>query len=154
MNMPQRSSLYASYVRFAAALALVLVASACAHHGHQHMRHDARQSLSGANEVPPNTSTATGIGSIRISRDGSVTGNITVSGMTATAAHIHEALPGTNGPVIVPLAKTADNTFAPAAGAKLTDAQYESYLAGNLYINVHSAAYPGGEIRAQLSPKH
>jgi hypothetical protein len=110
--------------------------------------------LSGANEVPPNSSTATGIGSIRISRDGSVTGNITVSGMTATAAHIHEALPGTNGPVIVPLAKTADNTFAPAAGAKLTDAQYESYLAGNLYINVHSAAYPGGEIRAQLSPKH
>ena len=153
MNMPQRSSLYASYVRFAAALALVLVAAACAHHGHQRMRHDARQSLSGANEVPPNTSTATGIGSIRISGDGSVTGNITVSGMTATAAHIHEAPPGKNGPVIVPFAKTADNTFAPTAGPKLTDAQYASYFAGNLYINVHSAAYPGGEIRAQLSPK-
>jgi hypothetical protein len=153
MNMPQRSSVYASYLRFAAGLALVLMAAGCAHHGHQRMRHDALQSLSGANEVPPNSSTATGIGSIRISRDGSVSGNITVSGMTATAAHIHEAPPGTNGPVIVPLAKTADNTFAPAAGAKLTDPQYASYLAGDLYINVHSAAYPGGEIRTQLSPK-
>jgi hypothetical protein len=118
------------------------------------MRYEARQTLSGANEVPPNTSTATGIGSIRISRDGSVTGNITVSDMTATAPHIHEVSPGKNGPVIVQFAKTADNTFAPEAGAKLTGAQNASYLAGNLYINVHSAAYPGGEIRAQLSPKH
>jgi hypothetical protein len=43
--------------------------------------------------------------------------------MTVTTAHIHEAPPAKNGPVIVPFAKTADNTFAPAAGAKLTDAQ-------------------------------
>jgi hypothetical protein len=153
VNRSQRSSLYAPHVRFAAAIAFVLLATACAHHGHQGMRHDARQSLSGANEVPPNASTATGISHIRISGDRSVTGNITVSGLTATAAHIHEAPPGMNGPVIVPLAKTADNTFAPEAGAKLTDAQYSSYLAGNLYINVHSATYPGGEIRAQLSPR-
>jgi len=38
------------------------------------------------------------------------------------------------------------------AGSKLTDAQYESYKAGNLYVNVHSAANKGGEIRAQIKP--
>jgi hypothetical protein len=37
-------------------------------------------------------------------------------------------------------------------GAKLTDAQYESYKAGNLYYNIHSAAYKGGEVRGQIKP--
>jgi hypothetical protein len=40
--------------------------------------------------------------------------------------------------------------FDAPAGAKLTDAQYAAYKAGNLYVNVHSAKNPGGEIRAQL----
>jgi len=130
---------------------MVLALSACMHHGRRLMHQEAQQSLSGANEVPANNSAATGTGTIRIGRDGSVTGNVVVAGMTPTAAHIHEAPPGKNGPVIVPLAKTADNVFAAAAGARLTDAQYASYLAGNLYVNVHSDAYPGGEIRAQLT---
>ena len=34
----------------------------------------------------------------------------------------------------------------------LTDAQYEAFKAGNLYVNVHSAANKGGEIRGQLKP--
>jgi hypothetical protein len=52
----------------------------------------------------------------------------------------------------VPFTKTADNTFVAPDGAKLTDAQYDAYKAGGLYVNVHSAAYPGGEIRGQLKP--
>jgi hypothetical protein len=66
------------------------------------------------------------------------------------AAHIHLGASGKNGPVIIPLTKTSDNVWTVPAGAKLTDAQFESYKAGDLYINVHSAANKGGEIRGQL----
>jgi hypothetical protein len=106
--------------------------------------------LSGTNEVPPVTTSASGTGTVTIGADHSVKASITVTGMTPTASHIHEAAAGANGPVIVPFTKTGDNTFAAPDGAKLTDAQYASYKAGNLYVNVHSAKNPGGEIRAQL----
>ena len=106
--------------------------------------------LDGASEVPAVTTTATGTATVDIKADRSVTASVTVSGMTATASHIHEAAAGANGPVIVPFVKTGDNTFAAADGAKLTEAQYESYKAGKLYVNVHSAKNPGGEIRGQL----
>ena len=109
--------------------------------------------LSGAQEVPPNTSTATGKSTVNVGADMSVTGSIEVMGMTPTAAHIHEAAQGANGPVIVPFTKTGANTFAPAAGARLTEAQFASYKAGKLYVNVHSAQFPGGEIRMQMMPK-
>jgi CHRD domain len=110
-------------------------------------------SLSGDQEVPPVTTSASANGTITVSPNKSVSGSITVSGMQPTAAHIHEGAQGENGAVIIPLTKSSDNTWAVPAGAKLTDAQYKSYLAGNLYVNVHSAAHKGGEIRAQLSPK-
>jgi CHRD domain len=106
--------------------------------------------LSGANEVPPVTTTASGTAMVLIDADRSVKVTVTATGMTATASHIHEAAAGTNGPVIVPFTKTGDNSFASPDGAKLTEAQYASYKAGNLYINVHSAKNPGGEIRVQL----
>ena len=48
--------------------------------------------------------------------------------------------------------KLGDNTFTVPAGTKLTDPQMESLKSGNLYVNVHSAANPNGEIRAQLGP--
>jgi hypothetical protein len=106
--------------------------------------------LSGASEVPPVTTAAAGTGTVTIKEDRSVSARITVTGMAATASHIHEGAAGGNGPVIVPFVKTGDNTFAAPDGAKLTEAQYASYKAGNLYVNVHSAKNPGGEVRAQL----
>ncbi|MES2760177.1 MAG: CHRD domain-containing protein [Pseudomonadota bacterium] len=108
--------------------------------------------LTAAQEVPPNPSSATGKSTIWIGADMMVTGTVQVIGMTPTMAHIHEAVMGANGPVILPFAKTGENTFAPAPGAKLTAAQYASYQQGKLYVNVHSAAYPGGEVRVQLAP--
>lgn len=109
--------------------------------------------LSGAQEVPPNTSSATGHSKIWVAADKSVGGGVSIAGMAATAAHIHEAPAGANGPVVVPLTKVSDTEFAVPVGATLSDAQYASFMAGKLYVNVHSAAYPGGEIRAQLMPK-
>lgn len=108
--------------------------------------------LSGSQEVPPATTAASGSGTITVGADMSVSGRVTTEGIEATAAHIHVGAAGKNGPVIVPLVKSSGNVWSVPAGAKLTDAQYASYKAGDLYINVHSAKYKGGEIRGQLKP--
>ncbi len=106
-------------------------------------------SLTGASEVPAVTTTASGSGTVTV-KDCAVSAKITTTGMTPTAAHIHEGAAGSNGPVIVPFTKTGDNTFEAPVAAKFTDAQCASYKAGRTYVNVHSAKNPGGEIRAQL----
>ena len=109
--------------------------------------------LSGAEEVPPVSTAASGGGTITVKGDHSVSGGVTTKGLSGIAAHIHVGARGQNGPVIVPLAKGADgSTWSFASGAKLTDAQYEAYKAGNLYVNVHTAAHRGGEIRGQIKP--
>ena len=109
--------------------------------------------LSGAQAVPANTSLARGSSNVHVGPDRGVTGTVRFTGMVATAAHLHEAPPGANGPAIVPLLKAGDGMFAVPTDTSLTPSQYGSYLAGNLYLNVHSATYPAGEIRAQLRPK-
>ena len=108
--------------------------------------------LSGDQEIPPVTTSASGTGTITVGADKSVSGNVTISGMSVMVAHVHEAAAGKNGPIIIPLTKASDNVWTVPAGAKLTDAQYESYKAGNLYFNFHSAAHKGGEIRGQIKP--
>ena len=132
------------------ALALFIVIGCATTDGPR--RQDIKVALTGDQEVPPVKTSASGSATFNISADKSVSGRVATSGVEATAAHIHEGAKGANGPVIVPLAKNADGSWTPAVGAKLTDAQYASYLAGNLYVNVHSAANKGGEIRAQLIP--
>ncbi|MDP9010892.1 MAG: CHRD domain-containing protein [Pseudomonadota bacterium] len=108
--------------------------------------------LTGDQEVPAVTSVAAGVGTIVIKNDKSVSGSIKTTGIEATMAHIHLAEPGKNGPPIIPLNKTAENTWSVPEGAKLTDDQYKSFKDGNLYVNVHSAEHKGGEIRTQLKP--
>jgi hypothetical protein len=112
---------------------------------------DIKVTLTGDQEVPPVKSAGTGTGTIIIGADRSVTGSVTTTGIAGTVGHIHEAATGKNGPVIVPLTKNGD-TYVVPAGAKFTDAQFASFQAGNLYVNVHTAANPGGEIRGQLKP--
>ena len=109
--------------------------------------------LKGANEVPANPSTASGTGSISVAADKTVSGSITTTGIEGKMAHIHTGAAGANGPVLVGLTKNGDNGWSVPAGAKFTDEQYAAYMAGGMYVNVHSAAHPGGEIRGQLLPK-
>lgn len=110
---------------------------------------DVKVSLSGANEVPPVTTSATGDGTITVADDGAVSGSVTTKGVQGTAAHIHMGAAGKNGPVVVPFTKEGD-TYKVAAGAKLNPDQLKAFKAGELYFNVHSAANPNGEIRGQL----
>jgi CHRD domain len=108
--------------------------------------------LSGDNEAPPVKTTASGSGTITVAGDGSVSGSVKTTGVAVTAAHIHVGAAGKSGPVIVPLTKAADGEWTVPPGAKLSDEQMKSYKAGDLYVNVHSEANKGGEIRAQLKP--
>ena len=113
---------------------------------------DVKVVLSGDQENPAVMTSAKGSGTVMIGGDMSVKGGVTTSGITATAAHIHMAAAGKNGGVIVPMVKDGDNGWTFAPGAKLNDDQMKAFKAGELYVNVHSAANPGGEIRGQLNP--
>ena len=107
--------------------------------------------MTGAEEVPPVNTSASGSGQITVNDDRTVSGTFKTQGATITAAHIHEAAAGQNGPVIIPLTRAGDEWIVPA-GAKLTEAQYAAFKAGRLYVNFHSAQHKGGEIRAQIRP--
>jgi hypothetical protein len=112
--------------------------------------------LSGAQEVPPVETAASGSAELEIDlASGAVSGTLQVTGMEPTAAHIHDGHAGSNGPVIVPLAQDpADATrFDLPMNAALSAAQVDRLQAGGLYLNVHSAAYPGGEVRGQILPE-
>ena len=113
---------------------------------------DVKVHLVGAEETPPVTTAATGDGTLSIAADKSVSGSVKTTGLEGTVAHIHLGAAGVAGPPIITLTKGADGTWSVPAGSKLTDEQYASFKAGNLYVNVHSAAHAPGEIRAQLKP--
>jgi hypothetical protein len=108
--------------------------------------------LTGDQKVPPVTTSATGTGTIAVKPDKSLSGSITTVRIQGTMAHIHLAPPETNGPPVITLVKTSETVWSVPDGAMLTDDQFKSCEDGNLYVNVHSAAHPSGEIRTQLKP--
>jgi hypothetical protein len=132
----------------AAIAAVVLALAGCAGMGNR----EVSVALTGDQEVPPVKTAATGTATIKVGEDKSVSVLVKTTGIAAIAAHIHTGAAGTNGPVIVPFTKVDDNTWTAAPTAKFTDEQYEMYKAGNTYVNVHSAANKGGEIRGQIKP--
>ena len=113
---------------------------------------EVKVTLSGDQEIPPVATPGSGTGTFNVGEDKSVSGKVTISGLTPLVAHIHEAPAGSNGPIIIPLTKTSDTVWVIPAGARLTDAQYASYKAGNLYYNFHTEAHKSGEIRGQIKP--
>jgi hypothetical protein len=108
--------------------------------------------LLGTQEVPPVQTKASASSSIAVAEDMSVTGSVITSDIESTTAHIHHGAVGVSGPVIVTLVKTTDTQWSVPADTKLTPEQYANYKAGELYVNVHSAAHKDGEIRMQLTP--
>ena len=121
--------------------------------------------LRGASEVPANRSGATGRGTFWVHTDRTLDGILETSGMEATAAHLHLGAAGANGPVAVELVRTSavgpvSMEHVPVSGAswsvprsaRFTEEQYAAFLAGQIHVHVHSAAYPEGEIRGQLRP--
>jgi hypothetical protein len=111
-----------------------------------------KAALDGKSEVPANTSAGTGTADIDYdAASKKMTYKLTYSGLSgpATAAHFHgPAEAGKNAGVAVPIANAG--TSPVEGSATLTDAQAADLMAGKLYVNVHTAANPGGEIRGQV----
>lgn len=107
--------------------------------------------LNGAQEVPAVNTPAFGLGTFLLCKDSSkLKLNVVVQGLTSaiTGAHLHKGAPGTNGGVVVDLSASVNDSVIsteidPAAILDALDS-------GNIYINVHTASHPNGEIRAQL----
>jgi len=112
--------------------------------------------LDGLQENPPNASPATGMAMGTYDDATNVlTIQVVGSGFVAniTAAHIHTAPAGVNGPVTFFLTgATGGTSYNSNDIFNLSAAQETTFLAGGMYVNVHSTAFPGGEIRTQLNP--
>lgn len=115
-----------------------------------------KATLNGASEVPATTSAGTGQATVNLDKaTKTLSWTVTYSGLTgdATAAHFHgPAAPGSNAGVVVPIG--TGSVANPAMGSKvLTDAQIADLMAGKWYVNIHTKANPGGEIRGQVVAK-
>jgi hypothetical protein len=111
--------------------------------------------LDGNQEVPPVTTNATGTASLTLTGAG-LEFSLTVEGLTFTAAHFHNAAVGVNGGVVRTITNdfagnTASGLWSSTDSEPLTPGLINELLAGNIYINVHTTANPGGEIRGQLN---
>ena len=110
--------------------------------------------LSGANEVPANTSSGTGMLDASLDKQSNVlTWTLTYSGLSGPvkAGHFHgPAAAGANAGVALPFTGSVESPIK--GSATLTAAQVADLMAGKWYVNLHTAANPGGEVRGQVMP--
>jgi len=118
------------------------------------------RTLSGSQEVPPNDSPNSGTAQLHLT--GRVLHfDISWTGLSGDFAgtHFHSGTAGENGSVMFDIGPFVEGNGAEGIWV-MTDDQLDALEAGHVYLNVHSATYPGGEIRAQLdcgfhvSPHH
>ena len=110
-----------------------------------------KATLTGASEVPPVTTSATGTAAVNVdTATKKLSWTVTYSGLTAAAAHIHcGAAAGANAGVAV---NFGTSLASPIQGSgEMTDAQLADLAAGKCYVNIHTANNKGGEIRGQLA---
>lgn len=120
-----------------------------------------RATINAAQEVPANSSPAAG-SAIMLYDVGANTFDLIVSinglANTASASHIHEAAAGTNGPVVTNLGADAvyrrtGNELRATFRGLTYGGDRRRLIRGEAYFNLHSAQFPGGEIRGQLVPR-
>lgn len=111
-----------------------------------------KASLTGKNEVPPNTTAGTGTVTATYDTDNKkLSWKGSYSGLSgpATAAHLHGPAPlGKNAGVMVPISPNGPSF---EGSATLDDAQAKALMDGDMYVNIHTAANKAGEIRGQLT---
>ena len=112
-------------------------------------------SLSGAEEVGGGDKNGKGFVSLEIFANGTICWSGKVQAIErVTAAHIHEALTGQNGPVVVDLEPlSSDVTGNTASHCVVTTAEQAAEIVGSpsgFYVNIHTASFPAGAIRGQL----
>src|SRR5437667_531638 len=108
--------------------------------------------LRGDQEVPPTPSVATGGCMAQLNQPSSqMTITCVHDVVGATLMHIHRGAPGVNGPIVFDLGNPATPVNATWSG--MTPADIADLLAGNLYVNIHTAGRPAGEIRGQMLPR-
>ena len=111
-----------------------------------------RSILVGAQSVPSVITSASGIAYTTVNEDdGSINANVRTSGITATGAHIHGATFGNTGGIELSLTQDMTDTDFWMGNATLDANQLNAFFTDALYYNVHSSAFPGGEIRAQIT---
>jgi hypothetical protein len=158
--------------------ALPHIATADDHHKTDHQTNEGLTirfniRLTGDQQVPAVSTIAFGFAEVQLSEDNSTLSfEVVVCNIAnVTASHIHVGAAGTNGPVVLPfygspsplfnstrgcdtLAEgtrtSADLVARPAAGINTWTDFINALIAGNTYVNVHTTAHPGGEIRGQL----
>ncbi len=108
-----------------------------------------KATLNGASETPVNPSAASGTATATYNKNTRILNiNVTYTGITATLAHIHKGAVGVAGGTVFTFPKLTSPIYYTSTEL---DATQETDLLANLYyVNIHSAAYPNGEIRGQL----
>lgn len=124
-----------------------------------------KASLNGSNSVPPATSNGQGSAWVVLTPTNSGVGGgtpqpaapfatfrVTYAGLdsTFTAAHFHNGAAGTNGPVVYPITSDFNGNTGQGDWPGIPDSLVDAMMSGDIYINIHSKAYPAGEIRGQL----
>lgn len=108
--------------------------------------------INGTQEQPATPSTASGAFSATLDKTTRMlTYEVTFQGLTPMMGHIHKGAPGTNGPVVVGFDNTAVKASPVKGTATLRQSFADSMMNGLTYVNLHTTAYPNGEIRGNVS---
>lgn len=110
-----------------------------------------KATLNGASETPPNASAATGSATFTYDKTTYILkGTLTFTGITPSGGHIHKGVVGASGGVIFPLTTGTITSPLSFTFPALDVTQRADLLAGSYYVNLHTTAFAGGEIRGQI----